>query len=130
MQEQNAMMKEMLEMQRGVYKKEAKKEKEGKGNTYEDVVTASGAPNLKAYGKAIWTNFKDVIDEQTGGIGSMLNEDMLKALAANPLGGIAEFVVAGLMVIMITSVHCLMNSECLWDLLSPSPRTRPSVYRK
>ena len=97
LQEQNAMMKEMLEMQRGVYKKEAKKEKEGKGNTYEDVVTASGAPNLKAYGKAIWTNFKDVIDEQTGGIGSMLNEDMLKALAANPLGGIAEFVVAGLM---------------------------------
>ena len=97
LQEQTAMMKEMLEMQRGVYKKEAKKEKEGKGNTYEDVVTASGAPNLKAYGKAIWTNFKDVIDEQTGGIGSMLNEDMLKALAANPLGGIAEFVVAGLM---------------------------------
>lgn len=96
-QEQNAMMKEMLEMQRGIYKKEAKKEKEGKGNTYEDVVTASGIPNLKAYGNAIWTNFKDIIDEQTGGMGSMLNEDMLKALAANPLGGIAEFVVAGLM---------------------------------
>ena len=96
-QEQNAMMKEMLEMQRGIYKKEAAKEKEGKGNTYEDVVTASGAPNLKAYGNAIWTNFKDIINEQTGGMGSMLNEDMLKALAANPLGGIAEFVVAGLM---------------------------------
>ena len=97
LQEQNAMMKEMLEMQRGIYKKEAKKDKEGKGNTYEDVVTASGVPNLKAYGNAIWTNFKDIIDEQTGGMGSMLNEDMLKALAANPLGGIAEFVVAGLM---------------------------------
>ena len=97
LQEQNAMMKEMLEMQRGIYKKEAQKEKEGKGNTYEDVVTASGIPNLKAYGKAIWTNFKDIIDEQTGGMGSMLNEDMLKALASNPLGGIAEFVVAGLM---------------------------------
>ena len=96
-QEQNAMMKEMLEMQRGIYKKEAAKEKEGKGNTYEDVVTASGVPNLKAYGNAIWTNFKDIINEQTGGMGSMLNEDMLKALAANPLGGIAEFVVAGLM---------------------------------
>lgn len=97
LQEQNAMMKEMLEMQRGIYKKEAQKEKEGKGNTYEDVVTASGIPNLKAYGNAIWTNFKDIIDEQTGGMGSMLNEDMLKALASNPLGGIAEFVVAGLM---------------------------------
>ena len=97
MQEQNAMMKEMLEMQRGIYKKEAAKEKEGKGNTYEDVVTASGVPNLKAYGNAIWTNFKDIVNEQTGGMGSMLNEDMLKALAANPLGGIAEFVVAGLM---------------------------------
>ena len=96
-QEQNAMMKEMLEMQRGIYKKEAAKEKEGKGNTYEDVVTASGVPNLKAYGNAIWTNFKDIVNEQTGGMGSMLNEDMLKALAANPLGGIAEFVVAGLM---------------------------------
>lgn len=91
MQEQNAILKEMLEMQRNLYKehqdavtKKAKPEAK-KRVTYDDIVDANGMPNLKEYFSNVGSNIKGTasdygLDQLTGGDGNIL-----LSFAANPL---------------------------------------------
>lgn len=74
--EQNAMMKEMLEMQRNVYKANQANENKSDFNKYANIVSSGGAVNLSEYFKNIKSNFS----EWSEPIMMMLN--MIKA---NPL---------------------------------------------
>lgn len=75
--EQNAMMKEMLEMQRNVYKANQANENKTDFNKYANIVSSGGVVNLSEYFKNIKSNFS----EWSEPIMMMLN--MIKA---NPLG--------------------------------------------
>jgi len=97
LQEQNAILKEMLTMQREKYKVELKEEKEKKANRFDDVVNASGTPDLKAYGKAVGGNFVNAANEASGGMLGMLSEENLKMFANNPLAIIPQFLIASAM---------------------------------
>lgn len=92
-QEQTAILKEMLEMQRQEYQAKQKFEqdrnKRKKKQTFSDIVNASGAVNFSDYFGNIGTNFKNWFDEQGG---SFLNMNFgdgdtnpLMALASAPL---------------------------------------------
>lgn len=92
-QEQTAILKEMLEMQRQEYQAKQKFEqdrnKRKKRQTFSDIVNASGAVNFSDYFGNIGTNFKNWFDEQGG---SFLNMNFgdgdtnpLMALASAPL---------------------------------------------
>jgi hypothetical protein len=94
LQEQNAILKEMLQMQREKYKVALQEDKERKANRFDDVVNVSGTPDLKAYAKAIGGNFKNAINEQSGGMLSMLSEENLKMFANNPLAAIPQMLIA------------------------------------
>lgn len=74
--EQNAMMKEMLEMQRNVYKANQANENKTDFNKYANIVSSGGVVNLSEYFKNIKSNFS----EWSEPIMMMLN--MIKA---NPL---------------------------------------------
>lgn len=74
--EQNAMMKEMLEMQRNVYKANQANENKTDFNKYANIVSSGGAVNLSEYFKNVKSNFS----EWSEPIMMMLN--MIKA---NPL---------------------------------------------
>lgn len=73
-QEQTAILKEMLEMQRQEYqakqKFEQERNKRKKKQTFSDIVNASGAVNFSDYFGNIGTNVKNWFDEQGG---SLLN---------------------------------------------------------
>lgn len=92
-QEQTAILKEMLEMQRQEYqakqKFEQERNKRKKRQTFSDIVNASGAVNFSDYFGNIGTNFKNWFDEQGG---SLLNMNFgdgdtnpFMALASAPL---------------------------------------------
>ena len=92
-QEQTAILKEMLEMQRQEYqakqKFEQERNKRKKRQTFSDIVNASGAVNFSDYFGNIGTNVKNWFDEQGG---SLLNMNFgdgdtnpLMALASAPL---------------------------------------------
>ena len=102
-QEQTAILKEMLEMQRNQYAEMAKarearerRQKNRKSN-YNDLVTAEGAVNLADYLGLLKRNTKDVLDEyglgQLGFFSDDPNQNALAAFAANPLGWIPEAIV-------------------------------------
>lgn len=74
--EQNAMMKEMLEMQRNVYKANQANENKSDFNKYANIVSSGGVVNLSEYFKNVKSNFS----EWSEPIMMMLN--MIKA---NPL---------------------------------------------
>lgn len=91
MRESNAMLKEMLEMQRNMYKNEQEKAKQK--TTYGDIVGSNGMPDLKEYAKIIKKNFKGA----TGQFGDMLNMfgndgNMLATFMASPLQFIPNFI--------------------------------------
>ena len=83
-EERNAILKEMLELQRGVYAPKEKKAASGK-LSMADIMDENGMPDLSTYFEAIKKN----IDEMSGGTGDlikqMLTPDMLKTIVASPL---------------------------------------------
>lgn len=99
MQEQNAMLKELLEMQRNLYKKPVDRYK-GINNTFDDIA-GSGTVDLAAYGKNIVKNFKRTLDNlgisMFGGNKSDGNGNMLKMMFDNPLGMILPGIIDGML---------------------------------
>lgn len=83
-EERNAILKEMLELQRGVYAPKEKKAINGRLGMY-DIMDENGMPNLTAYFEAIKKN----MDDMSGGFGdivkTMLTPDMLRTIVASPL---------------------------------------------
>lgn len=102
-QEQTAILKEMLEMQRNQYAEMAKareareKRQKNRKSNYNDLVTAEGAVNLADYLGLLKRNTKDILDEyglgQLGFFSDDPNQNALAAFAANPLGWIPEAIV-------------------------------------
>ena len=92
MKENNAILKEMLEMQRNLYKQVPDK------NTASDplfnILGSNGMPNIKEYGKQIVKNIKSLASEKTFGMSDTINEDMLKMMAANPLAAIPSLLIS------------------------------------
>lgn len=98
-QERNAMLKELLEMERERYKalQQAEKQKDSKNKhlTFSDLVSSSGAVNFTDYFKEVGKNAKTLFDEM--GVGSMFNmfgegSNGLAMLAANPLSFIPAMI--------------------------------------
>ncbi len=87
-QESQAMLKELVEMQRGIY---AEKEKKKKEDILSESMTANGAIDFAGYAKNLKKNFNNILDET--GL-SMFNMDMgegtnpLLLMAANPFSHI------------------------------------------
>ena len=101
--ENNAILKEMLDMERVRFKEEQairdrnNKRKNPKEHTsFYDILDANGLPNLLEYGEAIKKNFKNNIDDILPGISSIIDMDaqQLKAMFANPLGGLITMAVS------------------------------------
>lgn len=90
LQTQTAMMKELLEMQRNLYKKE--QDRERKQNKIGDIVNYGGTLNLDAYAKLIKSNAKNILDSSGIGMitsfGSMFGggTKMMESMLANPIG--------------------------------------------
>ena len=93
MQENNAILKEMLEMQRNLYQAQNQDNNDFGGKLY-NMVGAEGTPDLKEYGKNVLGNIKKLINEKSFGMGDMLNEDMLRMFAANPTAAIPGFLIS------------------------------------
>lgn len=97
-QERNAMLKELLEMERERYKAlqqaEQQKDKKNKRLTFSDLVSSSGAVNFTDYFKEVGKNARTMLDEMGGGMLSMFGDDSngLAMLAANPLSFIPAMV--------------------------------------
>lgn len=98
-QERNAMLKELLDMERERYKalQQAEKQKDSKNKhlTFSDLVSSSGAVNFTDYFKEVGKNAKTLFDEM--GVGSMFNmfgegSNGLAMLAANPLSFIPAMI--------------------------------------
>ena len=92
MTDQNAMIKEMLDMQKmtaGGLEKENKKKKR---TTYSDLVGASGEVNIGEYLGQVGNNFNSILGE----VGLDLSGDAnpLMALSANPLAFIPEMIIS------------------------------------
>lgn len=91
-----AMNKEMLEMQRNLYKKA---DNDNKVSAYENIFGYSGRNfNIKEYAKNVKKNFKNMLDEY--GIGSLSmggSVNPLKIIAQNPVGVVLEFLAGALM---------------------------------
>lgn len=92
MKENNAILKEMLEMQRNLYKQTPDKNKAT--DPLFNILGANGTPNIKEYGKQIVKNIKGLISEKTFGMSDMINEDMLKMMASNPLAAIPSLLIS------------------------------------
>ena len=86
MKENNAILKEMREMQKNVYEKQMEDFKSK--NQFSDVFSG-GTLDLTEYAKAVWKNSKNYVDK-TGMLGmlgsSMGGTSMLGQLLSNPLG--------------------------------------------
>ena len=105
MVENNAILKEMLEMQRNLYRKPAQQEMD----PLNLITGAYGTPNIKQYGKQVLKNLKATLSEQTGGLTDVIDEDMLKMLAANPLAAIPGLIVSTAMGPMMKTALQNMN---------------------
>ena len=85
--ETNAYLKELTEMQRNLYKVQ---QEEYKSTKYDEIVSASGAPDLVAYAKNIYKNLLNL--DPTGGMLSGSDENMLKVFVGSPLKAIPMMV--------------------------------------
>ena len=94
LQELVAIQKEAVEMQRNLYG-DARASQNNKKNdnkvSFDDLLTADGVLDLKAYGKSIKRNAMSLISEKSGGMFDSLMQEMgdksmLELFAANPLG--------------------------------------------
>ena len=101
--ENNAILKEMLDMERVRFKEEQairdrnnKRRNPKERTSFYDILDANGLPNLLEYGAAIKKNFKNNIDDILPGISSVIDMDpqQLKAMFANPLGGLITMAVS------------------------------------
>lgn len=101
--ENNAILKEMLDMERVRFKEEQairdrnnKRRNPKERTSFYDILDANGLPNLLEYGAAIKKNFKNNIDDILPGISSVVDMDpqQLKAMFANPLGGLITMAVS------------------------------------
>lgn len=101
--ENNAILKEMLDMERVRFKEEQairdrnnKRRNPKERTSFYDILDANGLPNLLEYGEAIKKNFKNNIDDILPGISSVIDMDpqQLKAMFANPLGGLITMAVS------------------------------------
>ena len=92
MKENNAILKEMLEMQRNLYKQTP--EKNNVTDPLFNILGANGMPNIKEYGKQIVKNIRSLASEKTFGMSDMINEDMLKMMASNPLAAIPSLLIS------------------------------------
>ena len=105
-QEQTAIFKEMLEMQRNQYnqtrawqkEQEAKKGKK-KRATYDDLVSASGAFSITDYLEVVGENTKNFLGEKGANMlfGGEGGQDMTKAMLASPLSFIPVAIVNAIM---------------------------------
>lgn len=82
---QNAMLEEMLNMQRNLYKKEQENEKKYESN-YNKIVTDNGAINLGG----LWKNFMGNISNQVQGLEFLKDPEMIKIAFAHPMQFLAE----------------------------------------
>ena len=95
MQENNAMFKEFLEMQRNLYKKT--NDEEYKEHDLYNVLGSNGTPNLKLYGQMIFSNIKKELEEIPI-IGNLLEQpEVLKSMLANPLSAIPGIMLSAAM---------------------------------
>ena len=94
MQENNAILKEIVEMQRNLYKAADQTQD---ADPINDIISGNGAPDLKKYGKQIMQNLKGLVSEKTGGLSDIIDANMLKMIAANPLQAIPGFVMSAAM---------------------------------
>ena len=85
--ETNAYLKELTEMQRNLYKVQ---QEEYKSTKYDEIVSASGAPDLVAYAKNIYKNLLNL--DPTGGMLSGSDGNMLKIFVGSPLKAIPMMV--------------------------------------
>ena len=85
--ETNAYLKELTEMQRNLYKVQ---QEEYKSTKYDEIVSASGAPDLVAYAKNIYKNLLNL--DPTGGMLSGSDGNMLKVFVGSPLKAIPMMV--------------------------------------
>lgn len=96
LQEQVAISKEALEMNRNLYARESKKDKPNKNLQFDDVVDAEGMPDLRKYAQIIKKNAKTaagpMLDMMTG---DMMGEgsNILLTFAASPLKFIPNYIV-------------------------------------
>ena len=95
MRENNAMFKEFLEMQRNLYKNT--NNEEYKEHDLYNVLGSNGTPNLKLYGKMIFSNVKKELEEIPI-IGNLLEQpEVLKSMLANPLSAIPGIMLSAAM---------------------------------
>ena len=95
-QERNAMLKEMVEMQRALYKLQMGEEEnkdQKKKLRFGDITTSTGAPDLETYFEAIKGNAEDLFNEYGGGMLSAMKglggDNPLLMFAQSPLSFIA-----------------------------------------
>lgn len=97
-QERNAMLKELLDMERERYKamQQAEKQKDSKNKhlTFSELVSSSGAVNFTDYFKEVGKNAKTLFEEMGGGMFNMFGDDSngLAMLASNPLSFIPAMI--------------------------------------
>ena len=97
-QERNAMLKELLDMERERYKalQQAEKQKDSKNKhlTFSELVSSSGAVNFTDYFKEVGKNAKTMFEEMGGGMFNMFGEGSngLAMLASNPLSFIPAMI--------------------------------------
>lgn len=97
-QERNAMLKELLDMERERYKalQQAEKQKDNKNKhlTFSELVSSSGAVNFTDYFKEVGKNAKTLFEEMGGGMFNMFGEGSngLAMLASNPLSFIPAMI--------------------------------------
>ena len=92
MQENNAILKEMLEMQRNLYKRDNRAKSEN--DPLFNIMGANGGVDIKEYAKQIFKNAKSLISDKTWGMSDMITEDMLKQFAANPLKSLPTLMIS------------------------------------
>ena len=101
--ERNAILKEMLEMQRNTYKSALQQQEEMTKNSANKRGWGlfggyNGTIDLKEYKDYVKKNIKDVINDYTGGILDLSmggDGNMLKAMMTNPLGELTKTLVKG-----------------------------------
>lgn len=86
--ETNAYLKEMAEMQRNLYKAQ---EQEWKTSKYDEVVSASGMPDITAYAKRIYKNIMD-LDPTGGMLQGDKDENIFKMFVGSPLKAIPTMI--------------------------------------
>lgn len=96
-----AMMKEMLEMKRNLYKVE---QEERKDSQFADVFDYDGIPDLKNYGKTVWKNIRSYLGPEADMLfGDTFGKDSnpLLLMMASPLKSLSELVVKSIIPVTI-----------------------------